>query len=163
MAVASALPPGFAHSFAIFVRTSNPSVVLLLPSATAQFLAGKLNLSDFFRFSFNVSSVSHTDSYSLPLLACSAAGLRACACAADQATYTISNMEAREVETTQISGNVWPQLVLFALGTFFVVSITQVPHSTSLARGSMASVTTKRKKGSQLVPIERCCKIVIPI
>lgn len=116
------------------------------------------NLFRFFRFSFNVSSVSHTDSYSFPLLACSAAGLRACACAADQATYTISNMEAREVETTQISGNVWPQLVLFALGTFFVVSITQVPHSTSLARGSMASVTTKRRRGVSLCLLSGAAK-----
>lgn len=87
MAIASTLPLGFAHSFAILVRTSNPSVVLLLPSATTQFLAGKLNLSQFFRFSFNVSSVSHTDSYSFPLLACSAAGLRACACAEHPATF----------------------------------------------------------------------------
>lgn len=89
------------------------------------------------------------------------AQLPACALAlAPSIRPPLSDMEAREVEITQISGNVWPQLVLFALGTFFVVSITQVPHSTSLARGSMASVTTKRKKGSQLVPIERCCKTI---
>ena len=74
----------------------------------------------------------------------------------------MSDMEAK-VEITQSSGNVRPQLVLFALGTFFVISIAQVPHSTSSENGSMASATTMRKKGGQLVPLERCYKIVIPI
>ena len=78
----------------------------------------------------------------------------------------MSEMEAKEVEIRDYPNFrkcVASTRFFFALGTFFVVSITQVSHSTSLARGSMASVTTKRKKGSQLVPIEQCCKIVILI
>ena len=126
--------PFLCHTCTNFQSICGPSSPLSIGSVSCWQVE---SFCDFFRFSLSVLQslmLTHT-----PFLSWRAQ-LPACALAlAPMIRPPMSDMEAKEVEVTQISGNVRPQLVLFALGTFFVISIAQVPHSTSSEYGSIES------------------------